>query len=97
MYYVFDQRRRHGFLSGGSNRQQDGQPTPKYHKNRKKTPDFGHFILESGGVDHPGFQKCVGLDPPPPPTPPPVGDAPVFDTLVCGIIIFEFERNLNVI
>ena len=32
----------------GSNRRQGGQPTPKYPKNRK-TPDFGHFILESGG------------------------------------------------
>ena len=32
-----------------------------------KIPDFGHFILESGGVDPPGFQKCGGRDPRPPP------------------------------
>ena len=64
------QGRRHGFLSvGGSNRRQGGQPTPKYPKNWKKTPDFGYFILESGGGggDHPGFQNCGGQDPPTPP------------------------------
>ena len=60
-------------MGGGSNRRQGGQPTPKYLN--QKTPDFGHFILESGGGgERPGFQKCGGQDPPPPPTPP-VGDA----------------------
>ena len=47
---------------GGLNRRQGGQNTPKL----GKTPDFGHFILESGGVDTPGFQKCGGQDPPTP-------------------------------
>ena len=67
------QGRRHGFLSGGggSNRRQGGKPTPKYPKNRKKTPDFGHFILESGGSTRPVF-KSAGVRTPPPP----VGDAP---------------------
>ena len=66
------------FWVGGSNRRQGGQSTPKYHKKSEKTPYFSfhfilessHFILESGGVETPGFQKCGGQDPPPPPRPP---------------------------
>ena len=30
------QGRRHGFFSGGTNRRQCGQPTPKYPKSRKR-------------------------------------------------------------
>ena len=56
-------------MGGGSNLRQDGQPTPKYPKNRKKTPDFGHFILESGGLTTPVF-KSAGVRTPPPPDPP---------------------------
>ena len=62
------QGRRHRFLSGGSNRRQGGQATPKYPKNRKNA-GFWPLVLESGGgIDLPGFQKFGGQDP--------VGDAP---------------------
>ena len=37
-----------------SNRRQGSQPTPKYLKKRK-TPDFDHFILESGRSNGPVF------------------------------------------
>ena len=45
------QGRRHGFSSGGKNRRQVANLSPKYPKNRKteNTPDLGQFILESGG------------------------------------------------
>ena len=59
---------------GGSNRRQGSQPTPKYPKNREKyrilATSFSNLGGGGGGVDHPGFQKCRGQDPPPPPTPP---------------------------
>ena len=51
----------------GSNRRQGGQPTPKYPKNRK-IPDFGYFILESGGSNDPIF-KGAEVSPPPPTLP----------------------------
>ena len=43
------QGRRHGFLSGGSNRRQDGQPTPKYPKNRKKQQILATSFSNLGG------------------------------------------------
>ena len=72
------QGRRHGFLSGG---RIVGRVANLLQNNTKieKTPDFGHFILESGGSTDPIF-KSAGVrtprTPSPPPTPPPVGDAP---------------------
>ena len=64
------------FEWGGSNRRQGDQPTPKYPKNQK-TPDFGHFNLESGGSNHTVF-KSAGVrtlppDPPPSPSATPLG------------------------
>ena len=69
-----DQGRRHGFLSGGSNRRQGGQPTPKYPKNRTK-----HWILATSFSNLGGrptrFSKVQGSGSPPPPDSS-VGDAP---------------------
>ena len=50
---------------GGSNRRQSGQPTPKYHKNKK------HRVLATSfsnlGGRPPRFsKKCGGQDPPTP-------------------------------
>ena len=36
-------------VGGGTNRRQVANLSPKYPKNRKKTPDSGGFILETGG------------------------------------------------
>ena len=44
------QGRRHGFLSVGSNRQQGGQPTPKYPKNRKKHRTLATSFSNLGGT-----------------------------------------------
>ena len=63
-------------MGGGSNRRQGGQPTPKYPKNLKKTPDCGHFILESGGSTRPVFKSAGVTVRTPRPPPPLVGDAP---------------------
>ena len=62
------QGRRHGFLSGGSNRRQGGQPTPKYPKNRKNT---GFWPLHSRiwGGRPARFSKVRGSGPPRPPPP----------------------------
>ena len=65
------QGRRHGFLSRGVESSAEW-PLPQNTLKIVKTPDFGHFNLESGGVEPPGFQKCGGPDPPDTP----VGDAP---------------------
>ena len=66
------QRRRHGFLNGGSNRRQCGQPTPKYPKNRKKHRILATLFSNLGESTDPVF-KSAGVRTPRPP----VGDAPV--------------------
>ena len=59
------QGRRHGFLSGGSNRRQGGQPTPKYPKNRKKHRILATSFSNLGGRTT-RFSKVRGHDPPTP-------------------------------
>ena len=66
------QERRHGFLSGGSNRRQGGQLMPKYPKNRKNIGFWPlHYRIPGGPPTR--FSKVRGSGPP---DPPPVGDAP---------------------
>ena len=71
-----EQGRRHGFLSGGVESSAGWPIYPKIPEKSEKTPDFSHFILESGGSKPPVFKsaRVAGQDLPPPD--PPVGDAP---------------------
>ena len=59
--------RRHGFLSRGV---ESSANLPQNTLKIGKTPDFGHFILESGGSNRPVFKSGSG------PPDAPVGDAP---------------------
>ena len=59
-------------VGGGVESWQGGLPTPRYPKNQKKTLDFGHFILESGGSSQPVF-KSAGVMTPDPPSATPLG------------------------
>ena len=68
--FVYMQRRRHGFLSVGvgSNRRQDGQPTPKIpYKSKKHRILATSFSNLGGGRRPPRFSKVRGSGPPGPP------------------------------
>ena len=54
----------YGFLSGRGRIVGRVANLPQNTLKIEKTPDFGHFIRESGGFETPGFQKCGGQDPP---------------------------------
>ena len=82
---------------GGSNRRQGGQPTPKYPKNRKKTPDFGHFILKSGGSTHPVFKSAVVRTPPTPPSATPLVAGLGTPTFFRHIKLMSFFRVVKII
>ena len=77
-HVVFASGRRHGFLSGGTNRQQVANLSPKYRNNRKRHRIWAVLFSNLERTSPPEVFTGGDASPPSPPSPPPLSTPMVF-------------------